>query len=123
MICPILLLFDYYQGELHLKQEKPLYVFVSHNHYDHYNPEIYHIDHPNITYIIDTTAIQEDLKSISDSAYIEDFIINNGGALGIYVQLYERIPDKSELNDRILERVTKVFLTSGLTIRSTYRWR
>ena len=56
-----------------------------------------------ITYIIDTTAIQEDLKSISDSAYIEDFIINNGGALGIYVQLYERIPDKSELNDRILE--------------------
>lgn len=35
------LLFDYYKGEIPLlDNEKPLYVFVSHNHYDHYNPHI-----------------------------------------------------------------------------------
>lgn len=35
------LLFDYYKGEIPLlDNEKPLYVFVSHNHYDHYNPQI-----------------------------------------------------------------------------------
>ncbi len=49
-----LLLFDYYQGTLPaLNPNKPLYIFVSHNHYDHYNPKIYQINHPNITYIID----------------------------------------------------------------------
>lgn len=35
------LLFDYYKGQIPLlDSEKPLYVFVSHNHYDHYNPQI-----------------------------------------------------------------------------------
>ncbi len=35
------LLFDYYKGQIpELDREKPLYVFVSHNHYDHYNPKI-----------------------------------------------------------------------------------
>ena len=50
-----LLLFDYYQGELHLNKNKPLYIFVSHRHFDHYNPDIFKIDHPNITYILSTT--------------------------------------------------------------------
>lgn len=48
-----ILLFDYYKGELPtFSTNKPLYVFVSHSHHDHYNPEIYSIPHPNITYII-----------------------------------------------------------------------
>ena len=35
------LLFDYYKGQIPLlDSEKPLYVLVSHNHYDHYNPQI-----------------------------------------------------------------------------------
>lgn len=35
-------LFDYYKGELPLLMEnKPLYVFVSHRHEDHFNPEIF----------------------------------------------------------------------------------
>lgn len=46
------LLFDYYQGDLHLNKDKPLYVFVSHRHYDHYNPSIFQLDHPQITYIL-----------------------------------------------------------------------
>ena len=35
-------LFDYYEGEIPiLEKEKPLVVFVSHSHHDHYNPEIF----------------------------------------------------------------------------------
>ena len=41
----VLLLFDYYYGDLSLLKEKsndkPLYVFVSHSHGDHFNPEIF----------------------------------------------------------------------------------
>lgn len=37
-----LLLFDYYEGALPtLSQEKSLYVFASHRHPDHFNPEIF----------------------------------------------------------------------------------
>lgn len=40
-----LLLFDYYRGDISLlkqrQEEKPLYVFVSHAHGDHFNPEIF----------------------------------------------------------------------------------
>ena len=37
-----LFLFDYYQGEIPaLPPEKPLYVFASHRHPDHFNPEIF----------------------------------------------------------------------------------
>lgn len=37
-----LMLFDYYKGEIPpLDPEKPLYVFVSHHHGDHFNPEIF----------------------------------------------------------------------------------
>ena len=42
-----LLLFDYYRGDLSLigrkPAEKPLFVFVSHVHADHFNPEIFRL--------------------------------------------------------------------------------
>lgn len=39
-----LLLFDYYKGEIPpLSPEKPLYVFASHRHGDHFNPEIFRL--------------------------------------------------------------------------------
>ena len=35
-------LFDYFKGSLPiLKTEKPILVFASHNHQDHYNPEVF----------------------------------------------------------------------------------
>jgi len=38
------LLFDYYQGELPpVNPEKPLYVFASHRHYDHFTREIFRL--------------------------------------------------------------------------------
>lgn len=51
-----LLLFDYDQGELHLNPHKPLYIFVSHQHDDHYNPAIFQIQHDKITYIFSDTV-------------------------------------------------------------------
>ena len=38
----VLLLFDYYQGEIPaLPGDKTLYVFASHRHRDHFNPEVF----------------------------------------------------------------------------------
>lgn len=47
------LLFDYWKGEIP-KCEKPLYVFVSHAHQDHYNPDIFKLQDTweKITYIL-----------------------------------------------------------------------
>lgn len=50
-----LLLFDYYQGVLpDLSEEKPLYIFVSHRHEDHFNPEIFKLagEGRQITYVL-----------------------------------------------------------------------
>lgn len=38
------LLFDYYTGALPEKAEKPLYVFASHAHHDHFNPAVFSLD-------------------------------------------------------------------------------
>lgn len=38
------LLFDYYTGELPAPGEKPLYVFVSHSHHDHFNPAVFSLE-------------------------------------------------------------------------------
>lgn len=51
----IAFLFDYYQGEIpKLPGDKPLVVFVSHRHQDHYNPEIFELvkKHPEIYFVL-----------------------------------------------------------------------
>lgn len=48
-------LFDYYKGEIpELNPGKPLVVFVSHSHADHYNREIYELlkDYPKTEYVL-----------------------------------------------------------------------
>lgn len=72
-----ILLFDYYQGTIpSLDHSKPLYVFVSHFHQDHYNPAIYKINHPNITYIIDRKIKNEGIKVRPNQTYsIDDLTI------------------------------------------------
>ena len=43
------LLFDYYRGTLpRMKEDKPLYVFASHAHSDHYSTRIFKLQHPSI---------------------------------------------------------------------------
>lgn len=53
------LLFDYYQGTLTLDPTMPLYIFVSHKHHDHFNLDIFNIQHPNITYILSSDIKQK----------------------------------------------------------------
>lgn len=53
-----ILLFDYYQGELNINPNKPLYIFVSHSHDDHFHPAIFNIKHPHITYILSSSIKQ-----------------------------------------------------------------
>lgn len=48
-------LFDYYEGIIpELKKEKPLIVFVSHKHQDHYNPVIFELlkEYPDTKYVL-----------------------------------------------------------------------
>lgn len=47
------LVFDYYQGFIQFPINKKIYVFSSHAHGDHFNPDIleWQKDHPNIHYI------------------------------------------------------------------------
>lgn len=48
-------LFDYYQGEIpQIDEKKPLLVFVSHGHADHYNPAIFELvyKHPAVMFIL-----------------------------------------------------------------------
>lgn len=47
------LLFDYYKGKLPVMDEnKPLYVFASHAHRDHYNSSIFKLNSKQITWIL-----------------------------------------------------------------------
>ena len=49
------LLFDYFCGEIpHMNEDKTLYIFVSHRHYDHYNRDIWQIKNTrkNVRYVI-----------------------------------------------------------------------
>ena len=51
-----ILLFDWYKRSLpELPADKKLYVFCSHAHGDHYNPQIWDLQktHPDVTYILD----------------------------------------------------------------------
>ncbi|MCD7949434.1 MAG: MBL fold metallo-hydrolase [Erysipelotrichaceae bacterium] len=60
------LLFDYYQGDLNINTDKPLYVFVSHSHYDHYSSKIFKIKHNNIHYIL-----SDDIKDKHQALYVK----------------------------------------------------
>lgn len=49
------LLFDYFQGKIPpLAKDKPLFVFASHRHGDHFSPVIFQLaeEHPEVTYIL-----------------------------------------------------------------------
>ena len=54
----VFLLFDYYRGDLSfirkMPEDKPLFVFASHVHADHYNPKIFSLReiHPQTKYIL-----------------------------------------------------------------------
>ena len=56
----MMLVFDYWTGEITIPEDKPVYVFVSHAHHDHFNEEIFEWERSgvDIRYILsdDTNA-------------------------------------------------------------------
>lgn len=51
----VYLLFDYFKGQIpQLKEEKPLVVFASHRHADHFSEVVFELaeNHPNIWYVL-----------------------------------------------------------------------
>ena len=61
------LLFDYYKGTIpELPMEKPLYIFVTHSHKDHFNSEIFSLSHkyPNITFILSNDITFDNLLEL-----------------------------------------------------------
>lgn len=67
-------LFDYYTGEMpEFKKNKRLYVFVSHNHMDHFNPVIFKLfeSHYNITYIL-SSDVKLKNKAFRESGITEE---------------------------------------------------
>ena len=68
------LLFDYFQGKLpEFSEEKPLYVFASHRHPDHFSKVIFELEekHPKIHYILAfdiwSKRVPESCKEVGDS--------------------------------------------------------
>lgn len=58
------LLFDYVQGTLPPLEKKPLYMFVSHHHSDHYSDRIFHLTHTDeIHYILSDDISKADVPS------------------------------------------------------------
>ncbi|MGN0466424.1 MAG: MBL fold metallo-hydrolase [Lachnospiraceae bacterium] len=74
------LLFDYFKGEIpKMEREKPLYVFSSHSHHDHFNPVIFDLakEYDNIIYILsDDIKAPKGLDYILMSPYEEKCIEN-----------------------------------------------
>lgn len=50
-----MLVFDYSEGSLpKLPMKKKIYIFISHHHEDHFNPDIFSLcrEHPNVKYVV-----------------------------------------------------------------------
>ena len=63
------LLFDYYKGEIpKMSEDKPLYVFASHFHKDHYNPKIFKYENASFILSSEITDFPKELNVISVSA-------------------------------------------------------
>ncbi len=68
-----MLIFDYYEGNLpSLAMEKKLYVFVSHVHSDHYNPEIFRLcgKHPSVKFVLSSDITTSEIESHGSFDYI-----------------------------------------------------
>lgn len=67
-----MLIFDYYEGALPpLPSNKKIYVFISHRHPDHFNPEIFALcaDHGDVRYFISDDIYESRVKSYISDGY------------------------------------------------------
>ena len=61
-----MLIFDYWKGVLpRLPMKKKLYVFVSHSHDDHFNPDVLSLcrDHPNVRFVLSNDTPLADARA------------------------------------------------------------
>lgn len=65
------LIFDYSRGELpDFNRELPVYVFISHAHNDHFNPQIVNElqDYPDVTFVISSDIPEADRRVMKEQA-------------------------------------------------------
>ncbi len=91
-------LFDYYTGVIpDLDSDKKLFVFASHKHGDHYNPEVFKlgVKYPNVIYVLSS-----DIR-VKKEAYLQA-----GAADGITERIVTVKPDQEyELKDKSGDRI------------------
>lgn len=100
-----LLVFDYYRGAIELPIHKKIYVFSSHVHQDHFNPEIFQWqkDHPHIHYIL-SSDIKGDIQlphrlanitflSPYEKVHIDDLKIKAYGSTDIGISFHLELMD------------------------------
>lgn len=92
------LLFDYYKGVIpDMDPAKKLFVFASHKHADHYNPEIFRLaaSYPDIEYILssDIRPSAEHLKKAGETDRITDKLrsVNPSAEYVLYDTNHERM--------------------------------
>ncbi len=96
-------LFDYYKGEIpKLQKEKPLIVFVSHRHHDHYNRKIWDLrkEYPHVRYVISKdismsermrqrfSITEEDLKNILRAAPNQIYEMDIWGKTALKIETF-----------------------------------
>ncbi len=69
------LIFDYYQGAVELPEGKKIYVFSSHAHPDHFNPEIllWQKNHPTLQYIFSSDIRESILLQEGNYTFLEPY--------------------------------------------------
>ena len=90
------ILFDYYKGELpRFEEDKPLVVFVSHRHYDHFTRKIFNLadEVKNICYVIsDDIPTDSRMRNLKDKVIMLsancDRLIKIGD-IELYIHTYE----------------------------------
>ncbi len=68
-----MLIFDFSEGKLPpLAMKKKLYVFISHIHEDHYNPEVFRLckDHPNVRFVVSSDIPDSEVRSHGIEEYV-----------------------------------------------------
>lgn len=96
------LIFDYYKGDIELKDKKETIIFCSHGHADHFNPEILEWNNENISYVLsdDIDVKKEDnihFMSPYEELTLKDIKVRTFGSTDLGVSFLVKIKDKTIL--------------------------
>lgn len=77
------LLFDYTEGVIPPLSDKPLYIFASHRHGDHFSSAVFDIHHPQVTFILSDDISNRQIPADKDAIRIGPHQENEVGLLKI----------------------------------------